>query len=545
MVKPPSNFDSAIAQLTRLIEPGVLGFYTDFEVTEVVATTDGQPNPINVFTIVVLESRPNQEAIQPTFLNDRRIKLSKLPGWNFGIVRYTQPVMELVSSLTTMDATCEWQASGKSLSLGRTVPLPAQFVPPNTADSIPLNNVLKNNFWNGSYVLEWTDRNKVALQPLFDNPELLQKLSTEIHEFAPLKLASLSDRLGNLLVQFPVTVLMSNFGSTRSDNGFFVEVAWHPSATPRNLRANCDVEFDGVVCGYISSTVQIPITRLPIPSSRGLHRGIIWDEQHQLLLADSAASSFINTIAFGIHMMDPEPRVFTVKEPDGSLLSHRIALSHSPVRSLVGDADNDANGGWTTKRMYRDELDKLARQRVFIQYKPVPGESRQVAHERALTDLRALINQYGGGGAWLWDPYLSARDVLNTLFHCKHAGADLRALTGAKAANDDESNSSMRQDYLDRQRQELDDSQSNFRGLHLEFRARNGQAGWPFHDRFLIFPKTDDRGALAWSLGTSVNNVGVEHHILQRVDDGQLIVDAFQDLWNQLDRPEHIVWRRQ
>ena len=65
---------------------------------------------------------------------------------------------------------------------------------------------------------------------------------------------------------------------------------------------------------------------------------------------------------------------------------------------------------------------------------------------------------------------------------------------------------------------------------------------WDFHDRFLIFPATD-RGALAWSLGTSVNRVGKQHHILQQVGDGQRISDAFLDLWNALDQPENRVWK--
>jgi hypothetical protein len=59
----------------------------------------------------------------------------------------------------------------------------------------------------------------------------------------------------------------------------------------------------------------------------------------------------------------------------------------------------------------------------------------------------------------------------------------------------------------------------------------------------LIFPATADRGALAWSLGTSVNSLGKQHHILQQVDDGQRIMDAFLDLWDRLNGPEHLIWK--
>jgi hypothetical protein len=73
--------------------------------------------------------------------------------------------------------------------------------------------------------------------------------------------------------------------------------------------------------------------------------------------------------------------------------------------------------------------------------------------------------------------------------------------------------------------------------------VKTGQAGWAFHDRFLIFP-ISGRGALAWSLGTSINGLGNRHHILQQVDDGQLVMEAFRELWDQLDQPEHVVWKK-
>jgi len=58
----------------------------------------------------------------------------------------------------------------------------------------------------------------------------------------------------------------------------------------------------------------------------------------------------------------------------------------------------------------------------------------------------------------------------------------------------------------------------------------------------LIFPYVENV-ALAWSLGTSVNGLGKQHHILQRVDDGRIIADAFEKLWTQLDPPEHLIWK--
>lgn len=180
--------------------------------------------------------------------------------------------------------------------------------------------------------------------------------------------------------------------------------------------------------------------------------------------------------------------------------------------------------------MYTEQANRLAAERRFVQYRPAPGNGN-ACRRKALDDLRALIVAYGGKGAWLWDPYLSANDILETLFYCPYQGVDLRGLTTAKGGPGDEI------------RQALDGCQSNWRGLKLELRVQNGSTGWDFHDRFLIFPSGPD-GAMAWSLGTSMNSVGTAHHILQKVDNAQLVVDAFTDLWELLSESDHLIWKK-
>jgi hypothetical protein len=271
-----------------------------------------------------------------------------------------------------------------------------------------------------------------------------------------------------------------------------------------------------------------------------LHRGVIWDDQNQIILAATRPSAFITSIPINLYMCDPEPRVFTTKDKDGNTSPRRINLV-SNTTSMVGKTKDDGNGGWTRRRIYKEELSRLAAERRFVQYNPRAGQ-QFVEHEKALQDIRLLINQYGQGGAWLWDPYLSAQDVLETLFHCQHSDVDLRALTSALEPSNHASQHTG-ESFIERQRATFKSAHSNLRGLRLEYRAKVGASGWGFHDRFLIFPPATDSPALAWSLGTSVNSMGTQHHILQRVDDGQIVMDAFLDLWNQLSLPVHLVWK--
>jgi hypothetical protein len=298
-------------------------------------------------------------------------------------------------------------------------------------------------------------------------------------------------------------------------------------------------------------------------AGEGMHRGVLWDDEHQVILAATNNTGFITKIGINLRPIDPEPRVFTVKDRDGKEIPIRVGLTNTTT-TMVGPPTDERVAEWTRKRIYRDEVTRLAEQRRFVQYKPEPGTLDQ--HEKALGDLRLLINQYGEKGAWLWDPYLTADDVLRTLFYCSHTHAELRALSAGRAIPELKTAKATphsrlgkllqcfsecfskraappKVSFADQQRAVFDGANSNFRGLRLEFRVRTGQAGWAFHDRFLIFPDTGE-GPLAWSLGASVNSMGRQHHILQRVDNGQLMADAFDDLWKALRGPEHLVWKK-
>lgn len=548
------------AELDRLLSPGLLGHYKTFEVINVVAFQDGQKDPLNVFCIAIAEERDDY-LISGRFLNANRIRLRKLKDWSFGVMHYIKPLSELEPSVERLEQSGLWSASGADLQMNALSAQPPQFVPPDSMDPIALNRVLKNNFQNGSHIFEWTLKDKSGLQFLFDVPPLIQELSVAIRAHVTVDLASVSDRIGNLLIQLPVTVLMSRFTQAPSAPDLVVDVAWQARTAPRPLRASVELRSDGSILGHASANVSAGQHALPISGRRGLHRGLVWDEEHKVLLAATADSSFINTIVLKGQLVDPEPRVFCIRKDDGATAQQRVSVTSIGFRNRIGEPEDDENGGWTKLRMYRNELDKLKQQGRFFQYNPAAGE--QVAmHERALQDIRTLVNQHGDEGACLWDPYLTARDILSTLFFCSHAQADLRALTNGDEPEYDKSKPSwcgrLRntllhligskppdsvERFIARQRSEFAAMGGNLRGLRLEYRIRRGrQAGPGFHDRFLIFPKSD-RGALAFSLGHSINAVGKVHHILQHVDDGQLILDAFDAMWQRLNEPEHIVWK--
>jgi hypothetical protein len=438
------NWDSEIArkELTRLTQPSVLGFYTHFEATEVFASPPGQQGPVNVFSIFVAEERLPTASEEPHCLNPKRIALKSLKGWTFGIQRYLRPISELVTAFDVLCESKKWCASGPPLQTADLVSIPTQFVPSDNLVPVPLNRVLKNNFWNGSHVFEWADANKAVLQPLFDDPPRLQELSEAVRAFVPIGLASLSDRLGNIIVQLPITVLIAKFSELRASGDFTLSTAWHPRATLRPLRASCAMEYDKAIPAFNSVSVEGSETLLPMHDGQGPHRGVLWDDENSILLAATGDMSFINQVVVNMQVLDPEPRVFTLPDGEDGEKPVRFGLTPKPIKITAGEPKSDPAGNWTQGRMYREETDWLLAERRFVQYKPMSGEQ---FHDKALDDVRYLINRHGEEGAWLWDPYLSADDVINTLFYCRFFGSELRALTAGYDPPNEESSTRKRE----------------------------------------------------------------------------------------------------
>src|SRR5208337_2800902 len=202
-------------------------------------------------------------------LNPKRLSLRGLKGWSFGICRTLMTLPKFEHGLAHFDATGIWSPAGSVLTTGALRQTDPQFVPPDWADSIPLNKVLKNNFWAGSHVLEWADPEKGLFKPFFGKASFLKELAELLLPFVPVDLAAVSDRLGNILVQVPVTVLIASCEPTRDNSGYHLRVAWRPGAAQRPLRATMMAEYDGTVTGFTTTLVENELVKLPLSGDSG------------------------------------------------------------------------------------------------------------------------------------------------------------------------------------------------------------------------------------------------------------------------------------
>lgn len=565
------TIEQFLEEQRRLLEQGLIGFFNSFEITEILGFhKDGTVT--NFFSLIVAEPGfPPKGSIKPECLTQERIEL-KGSKYKFGVFRFRVSIQFLLNVLEHFIETGEWKTGPKPLKVGKLEPVVPQFVHPDFNDPHPWNSVLKNNFYEGSHVLELFDTTKEAARFLLQDSRLLTELSQQVRSVVLMDIDGLSDRLGNIVIQLPVTVISTGSrGSSSGDQN--VRVAWHEKATPRPLRISCEIYGDSTVDAFDSKTigmtpVQQETSTFKLHSPGGGARTHVWDDENQVLLSVSPVQTFMLMAGITMHATsidDPgkPKRKFSIPLKGTSPRLEEVELKLVNKPTFVGSPPERPREPWCSERIFKLSSRHLQERKEFVQYGQFTGRDRV----EALSDIHWLLEKHGALGAWLWDPFLNAEDVLQTLFFSPHRNTDLRALSNGKtfdSPDDDEQYDGSKQSispvtqspqepqivpdsdssitWMKEQRQVLNTHCGNKIGLNLDFRLRRKGAGWKFHDRFLIFPQENGR-ALAWSLGTSVNSLGTSHHILQKVSNGELVQNAFMELWDRLGQEQYQVWK--
>lgn len=581
------------AKLDELVEPGVVGFYRSFEITEVIGVQGNEVT--NVLTLAVAEplEAPLEIDWKSVLLNGK--ERHRLPGtnWDIGISQYRLSLKTFLEKVSEFGATGQWKPASIAIRTGILGAVPPQFVPSDGSGNHPWNGVLKNNFFEGSHVLELFDTKKPHLRFLLDESRRLTDLASIIGEYLPIKVDGMSDRLGNVVIQLPVTVMSTDVRGSPEGN-LSVAVAWHPDVPPRSVRISAEIWQDSTVTSFDSTVTSTGEAELQLNSPGGGARTHVWDEEKRTLLSATPPVTFFTSASVSVsvneHGNDQLQREFLLADSTGKQIMQALPLIQ-PIESerIVGSSPNAPREPWVSQRVFGESVTSLKARKEFVQYgngeakkqeapklKTVKGggiqdgatdceaaipetmSGKQIRRMAALDDLRWLMEKHGHEGVWLWDPFLNATDVLRTLFFCPHNGVPLRALTAGKSPPDCVQKENAGDELSERERQrlarerakqekqeqasQLEAAKGNCHGLQLEFRIREGATAWGFHDRFIIFPRAQG-SALAWSLGTSINSFGDEHHILQKVSHGEPIAQSFKDLWGRLEGERYLIWK--
>lgn len=554
-------------EFRSLAGSGVLGKYSGCEIYHLFFYKNQDPDgpPYNLFTLVHFgELQCRGFSKSPIYLNPKRILVSgKSAKFILGIQYYQRSTVDFAKFYRRFLRSGIWNLSCAQLRHDADIVLLGQYVPPDQTLSPALNRILKNNFFSGAHLIEHFDEKKTIHADFLNEPNLLSKTSDEIAKFLPLRIGSVSDRLGNIILQFPIDSVRAEFYQTQDEREVKSTIRIGQGAGLQDTLTQVSFN-EGDNGKYLHGSgiakVMPPFGRVQIGNGSGIYRNYLFDSGSGRIVS-SFIGSYIKTMQVEMNISHPEPRVLRTENR-----VERIQLIGHSARSQVGYLTRNDVAYWERQRLFTEETQELEKKRIFVQYAASSVKER----EKAKADLVELIRFHGKGGVWLWDPYLTADDLITTLFRNPFMDVEMRALGSSditrhqanfsnpkenkkitwrlrswwkKAINSDGKGSQARlASWIEKQQQYIESIGPQSRlGLRLEFRIQNGSFGWQFHDRFLLFPNKGERPRV-WSLGTSVNSVGLSHHILQEVSHPARVIAAFESLWGALSDSSCRVW---
>ena len=517
-----------IGSIERILAMPSIGNFKCIELFEVIGIKDSNP-PFNIFSLAVAHETDlpltEKEKITPNL-----IKLNADKSLKFGVFKRIVSIEDFVNIISDLVTTEANKDDGNKLCYGHLKAIPPVYVPSLEQGKNEFLGLLKNNFFGGSHLFEWFDESKEYVAPLIENLIALDELSRKLPEKLPIKIGTHSDRLGNIIVQIPcAAVAFTIERKDKQSHQLLSNLAVSPYFSG-------EVNFSGIFWreqhGSIIDFQKIPLAvgRNIIPFQQINGRGYytIWDESNQIICAGGEITFFLEQVNFSISMQEQIQRIF--KLHDGT--EQRIDICIQTSQSHIGNNAKDYRY-WVSNRLLKIEKHDLHNSLKLRQFK------RDMRQE-ALDFIRELIKKYGKNGIYLWDPYLNAKDLFETVFFSPSANSPIKALTGLKIAPQENKTSSYKADLAN----EINQAIRQAGWLNLTFVNADRSKVGDFHDRFIIFPQAIDEPVRAWSLGTSVNSLGKSHHIIQEVEDGQIIADVFEEMWDQsINDEDNIIWK--
>ena len=517
-----------IKSIEKILKMPSIGNFKCIELFEVIGIRDSNPS-FNIFSLAVAHETDlpltEKENITPNL-----IKLKADKSQKFGVLKRIVSIEDFLKIISYLVTPGSNEDDRNKLCYGHLKAIPPVYVPPLEQGKNEFLGLLKNNFFGGSHLFEWFDESKEYVAPLIKNLAALDELSGRLQEYLPIKIGTHSDRLGNIIVQIPCAAVA--FTIERRDEQSH-QLLSNLAVSPH---FSGEMNFSGIFWreqyGSIIDFQKIPLVAgrniIPFQQINGKGYYTIWDESNQIICSGGQVRSFVESVNSPMSLQEYNQRIF--KLPNGK--EKRINIFTPTSQSQIGKNTKDYRN-WVRNRFLKIEKQELHDTLKLRQFK------RDMRQE-ALDFIRELIKKYGKNGIYLWDPYLNAKDLLETVFFSPSANSPIKALTGLKIAPQENKTSSYKADLAN----EINQAIRQAGWLNLTFVNADRSKVGDFHDRFIIFPQAIDEPVRAWSLGTSVNRLGKSHHIIQEVEDGQIIADVFEEMWEQsINDENNILWK--
>jgi len=527
-----------------LLNKANIGNYNKCETIEIIAFPK-KASPFNIFTLIIFENTKQKN--KEEYLTNGLIKLSKDISW--GIKRRIIEIEEARQIYNDLTLKNELNLDNKiKLDIGKLKFLPEQYIQPTTLiTNVQMNHIVKNNFKNGSYILEAFEEDKNNCQFLFDEPLLLKKLSEEINSnsYLSLNIANLSDRLGNVIFQFPINIFNVKHDSLISQNPqkyAGIKLTIFPSKKDfkyDDLIIRTFEENDSLIARQQFIQVNSSETNIELDDCFGTFIEVIDKKSGLLLYRDKM--HIIKSFQLNANVISPQKRIFY----DENGKEQKISISHSMNQTLKS-TPKDFNK-WIEKRItFNNNVTANKEDNSTIYYKN---------REKALIDIRGYINRFGAKEVYLVDPYLSVEDIKNVFNYSRHGKSKLNAISGLEHRKLTKSNKSClsckreisepqltKEDMIKKMKKQFKEEHNKLENPNMEVRARYN-VNIDFHDRYLICIDINDEIRI-WNLGISINSLGKgKMSSIERVEDYQSVYDFFIDLWKKLDKKECLIWK--
>ena len=488
-------------QMKELIKPGVLGFYNSCEAIQIYLI-DKRENPqkyINVYTIFTFEEKEYIELDKEHMSSRKRIDDDFALCFDKHYFSLNQ-TFDIFTKLANSEFGEDYIVlKGSSLKL-----LSKQYISPDEGNR--LNNILKNNFFSGSYIYEFFEEDKSNFDYFKNDSDKHEKLVNRILEVLPLDFSLNDDRFGNYVFQLPITILNLNYHANDTFDGFYIDFEWNNKLNTipecsitntikieHNFLSNNLVDYDGSEKQFIDTG---PLDKLS--------NSLIWRKNPNLLIY-SSCPRFIRRI------------YVTIGEKDKTNL---IKEKPKNYMNIITDTINK-----------NQQLKSQENQTSLL------STNKQ---KSGMAFLHELIQKYGQKEVYIIDPYLSSDYLLKLFKPLTFTNVKIKAITSKNALNNSNSRNKLTLDeFKEVNRNNIILHSNNFK---IEFIITDNSE--KLHDRFLIFPNAGQSNSnlKAYSLGTSLNSIDKNIHLIQEATNGNEILELFEEIWSEFNEPEYKIW---
>lgn len=520
-----------LREYDELISCKSLGNYNCCEMISVFLWNRKERSAANIYTIFSFEERAAVEETSENVGSFKQITNKYSVGVQKKVFEVSK-VRSIFEKLCTGRKKQVIDIGDGDLQVGHLEAVPKVFIQQDSTLEKVVNKVLKNNFRNGSYIIDFFDIDKTVLN--IWTTQDFKKLTDIIYDKIPIDLFSLSDRMGNFVFQFPSLNVRTSYHTNETE----ISLAYHVA-----FREQCEEDDQFILMSEGVSDESTVAFGTQIFDSNGCNvtftvgdasrvcKTTVIDIKKQLILSRQD-TSFIREMSTIMEMGSQYGEQRLIYDEKGSVVAAVEPVWAEDIH--VGPPVFRMRDDYIKKRQYDRRVQELYKRAEFRQY------GRGMQSQKALDDVIMLMDRVKTGKVYLWDPYLTVEDLLHTWYFTKSMNVKLYAITSSEIAE----KSKMCTDDWIIQQQEIMNKRSNHYGIHVELRCQRENFGYPFHDRFLMNLSEDSREPQVWSLGTSVNSLGKKHHVIQSVEHPQILVDAFEELWEELSNPKCLVWKK-